>query len=57
MLHYAVVFLVIAIVAGLLGVGNVEFISAKIAWALFVVFLIFAVISFVLGGKRGAKLP
>ena len=44
--------LIIAIVAGLLGIGGVAVISKEIAWILFVVGLILAVITFVMG-RRG----
>jgi uncharacterized membrane protein YtjA (UPF0391 family) len=46
MLHYAVIFLVIALIAGVLGFGAISGTAAWIAKACFVVFLIFAVISF-----------
>lgn len=54
MLRAAILFLVIALVAGLLGLMDVQFISAQIAWILFVVFLIFAVVSFIFG-RRGSQ--
>ena len=50
MLRAAILFLVIALIAGLFGLLQVEYISAQIAWVLFVVFLIFAIVSFVFGG-------
>jgi uncharacterized membrane protein YtjA (UPF0391 family) len=40
MLYYALVFLLIAIVAGFLGFGAVEFAAAGIARILFFVFLV-----------------
>jgi uncharacterized membrane protein YtjA (UPF0391 family) len=52
MLYWAAIFLIIAVVAGLLGIGGVAVISKEIAWILFVVGLILAVITFVLG-RRG----
>jgi uncharacterized membrane protein YtjA (UPF0391 family) len=52
MLRWAVIFLVIALVAGLLGLANVQWISGQIAWILFVVFLILFVVSLVFGGLR-----
>jgi uncharacterized membrane protein YtjA (UPF0391 family) len=51
MIYWAAVFLIIAIVSGLLGLGGVAFISQEIAWILFVVGLILAVVSFVLGRR------
>ncbi len=46
MLHYAIVFLVVAIIAAVLGFGNLAGDAAWIAKICFVVFLIFAVLSF-----------
>jgi uncharacterized membrane protein YtjA (UPF0391 family) len=41
MLYWAMVFLLIALVAGALGIGGgVQIVSAQIAWILFVVFLV-----------------
>lgn len=51
MLYYAVVFLVIALIAGLFGFGFIASTSAGIAQILFVVFLILFVASFFF--KRG----
>jgi uncharacterized membrane protein YtjA (UPF0391 family) len=52
MLYWAAVFLVIALVAALFGFGGIAGISANIAWVLFVVGLILAVVFFILG-RRG----
>ena len=46
MLHYAVIFLVIALVAAVLGFSSIAGAAGNIAWFLFVVFLILAVVSF-----------
>ncbi len=46
MLHYAVVFLVIAIIAGVLGFTSIFGAAIGIAKILFFVFLILAVLSF-----------
>ena len=46
MLHYAVIFLVIAIIAAVLGFSGIAGAASNIAWILFVVFLILAAISF-----------
>ena len=46
MLHYAVIFLVIARSAGVLGFSGVAGTASSIAWILFVVFLILAAVSF-----------
>ena len=47
MLYYALVFLIIAIMAGLLGFGVVAFAAAEIARILFFVFLIAFLVSLV----------
>jgi uncharacterized membrane protein YtjA (UPF0391 family) len=51
MLNLAVVFLVIAIIAGILGVTGVMNIAIEIAWILFVVGLILAVVFWVIGRR------
>jgi uncharacterized membrane protein YtjA (UPF0391 family) len=53
MLRWAIIFLVVALVAGLLGLFRVEWLSAQIAWILFVVFLVLFVVSLIFG-RRGA---
>jgi len=53
MLSMALVFLVIALIAGALGVFPVQALSVEIAWILFVVFLILFVVSLVLGRRTG----
>lgn len=52
MLYYALVFLVLALVAAVLGFGGVAVISAEIAKLLFFLFLIAFVISLVLHRRR-----
>ncbi len=53
MLHYAVVFFIIALVAAFFGFGGIAVGTAGIAKVLFVVFLIGAVISFLMSmGRR-----
>ena len=49
MLYYAVVFFVIALIAGVLGFGGIAGAAAGIAKILFFVFVIMAVVTFVLG--------
>jgi uncharacterized membrane protein YtjA (UPF0391 family) len=51
MLYWAAVFLVIALVAAVLGFSGVAGISMNIAWILFIVGLIFAVVFFVMGRR------
>jgi uncharacterized membrane protein YtjA (UPF0391 family) len=52
MLHYAAVFLVIALIAAVFGFGGIAAGAAGIAKVLFVVFLIGAVITFVMSSGR-----
>jgi uncharacterized membrane protein YtjA (UPF0391 family) len=52
MLRWAIVFLVIALIAGALGLYNVSGAASQIAWILFVVFLILFVVSLIFGGVR-----
>jgi uncharacterized membrane protein YtjA (UPF0391 family) len=52
MLHYAVVFLVIALIAAVLGFGGIAAGAAGIAKILFGVFLVMAIISFLFGLSR-----
>lgn len=51
MIYWAAVFLVIAVVAALLGFTGVAGMSMNIAWILFVVGLILAVVFFVMGRR------
>jgi uncharacterized membrane protein YtjA (UPF0391 family) len=52
MLRYALIFLVLALVAGALNMGGVAQVSMNIAYILFVVFLILLVVHFVTGRGR-----
>jgi len=49
MLYWAAVFLVIALVAAVLGFGGIAGVSSNIAWILFVVGLIIAAVLFLRG--------
>jgi len=49
MLYYALVFLIVAIVAGLLGFGAIAFAAAGMAKILFFVFLILFLLSLIRG--------
>lgn len=52
MLRWAVIFLIIALVALALGFGGVAGLSMDIAWILFIVFIILFVISLIFGRGR-----
>ena len=56
MLHLAIVFLVVALIAALFGFGGVAALSFEGAKILFVIFLILAVLSF-LGHGYGGRIP
>jgi len=49
MLHYAIVFLVIALIAAVFGFGGIAASAVGIAKILFFVFLVMAVITFLMG--------
>jgi len=52
MLRWALIYLIVALVAGALGMWPVAALGREIAWILFVVFLILFVVSLVLGRGR-----
>ncbi|HEY2069751.1 MAG TPA: DUF1328 domain-containing protein [Rhizomicrobium sp.] len=54
MLGWALTFLLVAIIAGVLGFGGVAFASAEIAKIIFVVFLILFAVSLIAGVVRRA---
>lgn len=51
MLQAAFAFLILALVAGVMGMARTEILAANIAWILFVVFLVLAALSFVTGNR------
>lgn len=51
MIYWAAVFLIIALVAAVLGFSGVAGLSMNIAWILFVVGLILAIVFFVMGRR------
>jgi uncharacterized membrane protein YtjA (UPF0391 family) len=53
MFYWAAVFLVIALVAAVLGFGGIAGVSANIAWVMFIVGLVLAVVFFLRG--RGSR--
>jgi uncharacterized membrane protein YtjA (UPF0391 family) len=52
MLHWALMFLVIALVAGVLGFGFIAGTAAWVAKVLFLVFLVLFIVSLFAGGIR-----
>ena len=53
MLHFAVVFFVIALVTALFGFGGIAAGTVGIAKVLFFVFLVLAVVTFLFGAMKG----
>ncbi|BCO29553.1 hypothetical protein MIZ03_4476 [Rhodoferax lithotrophicus] len=53
MLHYAIVFFVIALIAALFGFGGIAAGAVGIAKILFFVFIILAIASFLFGSMKG----
>ena len=51
-LYYALIFLVVALIAGALGVGGVAAVASQIAWVLFVIGIILLIVHFVSGRRR-----
>lgn len=51
MLHWAAVFLVIALIAGLFGFAGIAGTAVNIAWTLFVIGLILALVFLVIGRR------
>jgi uncharacterized membrane protein YtjA (UPF0391 family) len=54
MLRWALLFLIVGLVAGALGLFHVEFLASEVAWVLFAVFLILFVVALVLGRRAPA---
>jgi len=55
MLYYALVFLLVGLVAGALGLFGVAAIASQIAWVLFLVGIVILIVHLVAG--RGARVP
>lgn len=57
MLYYAIVFLIIALIAGALGFGGIAGASVGIAKILFMIFIILFVATLIFGGIRRGRGP
>src|SRR5262245_20240313 len=55
MLYYALIFLVVGLIAGVLGLFGVAQIASQIAWILFVVGIVMLIIHLVTGRGRGPQ--
>lgn len=51
MLYYALVFLVVGLIAGALGLFGIAAVAGQIAWILFLIALVFIVIHLVTGRR------
>jgi uncharacterized membrane protein YtjA (UPF0391 family) len=51
MLYYALVFLVVGLIAGALGLFGIAAIAGQVAWILFLIALVFIVIHLVTGRR------
>jgi uncharacterized membrane protein YtjA (UPF0391 family) len=49
MLHYALVFLIVGLIAGALGLAGIAAVAGQIAWILFLIGVILIVVHFVTG--------
>lgn len=52
MFHWALTFLIVALIAGFLGLPGVAVIASEIAWIFFVIGLVLAVALFLFGRRK-----
>jgi uncharacterized membrane protein YtjA (UPF0391 family) len=52
MLHYALMFLIVGLIAGALGLVGVAAVAGQIAWILFLVGVVLIVVHMVRGGRH-----
>jgi uncharacterized membrane protein YtjA (UPF0391 family) len=57
MLYYALIFLLVGLVAGALGLFGVAAIAGQISWILFLIGIVMLVVHMASGGGRGARVP
>ena len=57
MLYYALMFLVVGLIAGMLGLFGVAAMASQIAWVLFLIGVVMLIVHLVTGGGRGARVP
>jgi len=55
MLYYALVFLIVGLIAGALGLFGIAAVATQISWFLFLIGIVFLVIHLVSG--RGVRVP
>jgi len=52
-IYYALIFLVLGLIAGALGASGVAAVASQIAWVLFVIGIVLMLVHFI-GGRRAA---
>jgi uncharacterized membrane protein YtjA (UPF0391 family) len=58
MLYYALVFLIVGLIAGALGLFGIAAVASQISWILFLIGIVMLVIHLVTsGGNRGIRVP
>jgi uncharacterized membrane protein YtjA (UPF0391 family) len=57
MLYYALIFLVLGLIAGMLGLFGIAAVASQISWILFLIGGVMLIIHLVTGGSRGARVP
>jgi uncharacterized membrane protein YtjA (UPF0391 family) len=55
MLYYALIFLLVGLVVGALGLFGVAAIAGQISWILFLIGIVMLVVHMASGGGRGAR--
>ena len=51
MLYYALMFLIVGLVAGALGISGVAAVASQIAWILFLIGVVLLVVHLIAGGR------
>jgi uncharacterized membrane protein YtjA (UPF0391 family) len=57
MLRWAIIFFIVAIIAGILGFGGISHAAVDIAKILFVIFIVFFLVAVIAGLIRGRRPP
>jgi len=57
MLYYALIFLLVGLVAGALGLFGVAALASQIAWILFLIGVVMLVVHLVTSGRAGTRMP
>jgi len=52
MLYYALVFLIVGLIAGALGLYGVAGVASQIAWVLFLIGIVFLLVHLISGSRR-----